>query len=91
MEHYGSLPRQRITTNGTAVSPLDGITPTANTAGVRKGVAFGKGLVSSFLPFQHPHHPASRFKVSGPDKSFSTPNLGDLRGTYVPLVVPFSA
>jgi len=91
VEHYGSLPRQRITTNGTAVSPLDGITPTANTVGVRKGVAFGKGLVSSFLPFQHPHHPASRFKVSGPDKSFSTPNLGDLRGTCVPLVVPFSA
>ncbi|XP_021923710.1 liprin-beta-1 isoform X16 [Zootermopsis nevadensis] len=77
VEHYGSLPRQRITTNGTAVSPLDGITPTANSAGMRKGVAFGKGLVSSFLPFQHPHHHASRLKVSGPDKSFSTPNLAE--------------
>lgn len=87
VEHYGSLPRQRITTNGTAVSPLDGITPTPNTVGVRKGVAFGKGLVSSFLPFQHPHHPASRFKVSGPDKSFSTPNLADAERVIIDDVV----
>jgi hypothetical protein len=57
---------------------MDGIIPAANTAGMRKGVAFGKGLVSSFLPIQHPHHQASRLKVSVPDKSFSTPNLGDL-------------
>ncbi|PNF43596.1 hypothetical protein B7P43_G03207 [Cryptotermes secundus] len=42
VEHYGSLPRQRVTTNGMAVSPMDGISPVANAAGMRKGVAFAE-------------------------------------------------
>ncbi|XP_069695490.1 liprin-beta-2 isoform X7 [Periplaneta americana] len=77
VDHYGSLPRQRATTNGTAVSPMDGLSPSPSAAGMRKGVAFGKGLVSSFLPFQHPHHQVARAKVSAPDKSCSTPNLAE--------------
>ncbi|XP_033606383.1 liprin-beta-1 isoform X8 [Cryptotermes secundus] len=87
VEHYGSLPRQRVTTNGMAVSPMDGISPVANAAGMRKGVAFGKGLVSSFLPFQHPLHQASRLKVSGQDKSFSTPNLAETERVVIEDVV----
>ncbi|PSN55690.1 hypothetical protein C0J52_03196 [Blattella germanica] len=75
VEDFKDIPApRRATTNGTAVSPMEGVSPPANApGGIRKGVAFGKGLVSSFLPFQHPQ----RSKVSGPDKSFSTPNLAE--------------
>lgn len=58
--HYGSLPRQQFISNGEIVPVTDSNANPAN--GLRKGVAFGRGL-SSLL--------------GGRVRGRSVPNLGD--------------